>query len=114
MIYSRRPESWNTLSTEDAALLDFIRGRGLHSDLSGEDTKARLFDLLRVPGRFTRLVAVASSEPARVRAMLGAMGQEIGADPHQLNDLRTSLNGLSRFDFGVFNSLEYAREWQAK
>jgi hypothetical protein len=113
-IYTRRPESWNTLPIEDAALLDFVRGRGLHSELSDQGTKARLFKMLREPDRFQRLVAVAPTEPARVRAMLGAMGQEIDADPALLAGLRASLNPLSRFDFGAFHSLEHAREWQAK
>lgn len=113
-IYSRRPEPWNTLPTEDAALLDFIRGRGIHSELSAEDTKKRLFTLIHEPGRFDRLCVVSSAEPARVRAMLGAMGQEIGADPRLLENLRASLNPVSQFDFGAFKCLQYARGWQAK
>jgi hypothetical protein len=113
-VYTRRPETWNTLPIEDAALLDFLRRRGIDSDLSEEDTKARVLTLLRASERFERLAAAASSEPARVRAMLGAIGQEISASPTLLSELRAGLNPLSRFDFGVLKSLRHAREWQAK
>lgn len=113
-IYTRRPEAWNSLPDEDAALLDFLRRRGRDTELSEQDTKDRLLKLLREPGRFGRLTAVASSEPARVRAILGAAGQEIKADGQLLADLRATLNPLSRFDSGAFSALKHAREWQLK
>jgi hypothetical protein len=114
-VTTRRPETWRTLSSEDAALLDFIRARGRTSELSPEDTKARLLTLLNAPGRYARLVSVASSEPARVRAILGACGQEIGAAPTLLSELRDGLkNRRSRFDFGALRLLKHAGDWQAK
>jgi hypothetical protein len=114
-VTTRRPESWDQLPAEDAALLDFLRHRGRDSELSAEDTVKRLLTLLRQPGRFERLAAVASTEPPRVRAILGASGQEIGASPELLNQLRTGLkNRRSRFDFGALRQLTYARDWQAK
>jgi hypothetical protein len=113
-IYTRRPEAWNSLSDEDAALLDFLRRRGRYTELSEQDTKDLLLKLLREPGRFDRLTAVAPSEPARVRAILGAAGQELNVDQQILTDLRATLNRLSRFDLGTFRALQFAREWQLK
>jgi hypothetical protein len=113
-VTTRRPESWEDLSSEEAALLDFLRGRGRHSELSPERTKERLIKLLSVPGRFERLVAAAPTEPPRVRAILGAVGQEMGVSPDILSMLRNHLNPLSQFDFGAFRVLKHAREWQAK
>ncbi len=113
-VTTRRPEGWKQLSSEDAALLDFLRGRGHNSELSEEDTKARLLTLLRAPERFQRLAAVAPGEPARVRAILGAAGQEIEMPPGLLWALRKSLNQRSRFDFGALRGLTYSRDWQAK
>lgn len=113
-VTTRRPETWKHLSHEDAALLDFLRGRAVNSELSEEDTKARLLTLLRAPERYQRLVAVAPSEPARVRAILGAVGQEIEMAPAILAALRTTLHPRSRFDFGALRGLKYARDWQAK
>jgi hypothetical protein len=114
VIHTRRPESWQALSETDAALLDFLRNRGKLSELSAEETVAKLLDYFREPGRFERLLAVAPSEPPRVRAMLGAIGQQLGQPERRLSELRKSLNALSRFDFGSFAGLEHARQWQAK
>jgi hypothetical protein len=70
--------------------------------------------LLGDEARFLRLVNAAMTEPPRVRAMLGALGQELNMPPRLLDRLRKSLNPLSRFDFGQLASLQHAREWQAK
>jgi hypothetical protein len=46
--------------------------------------------------------------------MLGALGEELGMPPRLLEQLKRSLNPLSRYDFGRLGSLRHAREWQAK
>ncbi len=114
VIHTRRPESWRELSETDAALLDFLRNRGGTSELPPEETVDKLLNHLRERGRFERLLKVAASEPPRVRAMLGAIGQQLGLSESRLLALRQSLNPLSRFDFGSLVVLEHAREWQAK
>ncbi|HEY9598158.1 MAG TPA: DUF6088 family protein [Cyanophyceae cyanobacterium] len=113
-LHTRRPETWNDLSTTDAALLDFLRSRGNLSELSPTETKRRVLKFFREGDRFERLVAVAEAEPPRVRAMLGAIGQELRKSPKELEKLRKSLNPVSRFDFGKLSNLRYAKEWQAK
>jgi len=114
VIHTRRPASWRELSETDAALLDFLRNRGKASELSPEETGEKLLAYCRQPGRFARLLKVAASEPPRVRAMLGAIGRQLGQPAGRLSILRRGLNPLSRFDFGILAALEYAREWQAK
>lgn len=114
VIHTRRPAAWRSLSETDAALLDFLRNRGAASELTPEETVRKLLGYLREPGRFERLVKVAASEPPRVRAMLGAIGQQLGRPMKVLDQLRASINPLSRFDFGTLAALEHAREWQAK
>ncbi|MCL1472042.1 DUF6088 family protein [Argonema antarcticum] len=113
-LHTRRPQTWNDLEATDAAMLDFLRSRGNLSELSPAETKRRLLEYFREGDRFERLVAVASSEPPRVRAMLGAIGQELRKSPQELEKLRNSLNPLSRFDFGKLSNLRYAKEWQAE
>lgn len=113
IIHTRRPEAWADLSESDAALLDFLRQRGKSSELSPDDTVRRALALASEEGRFGRLLKVACSEPPRVRAMLGAIGQQLGKRPVVLRRLRESLNPFSRFDFGMLARLRYAREWQA-
>jgi hypothetical protein len=114
VIHTRRPESWRGLSVTDAALLDFLRNRGESSDLSPEETVDKLLEYFHEPGRFERLLKIAPSEPPRVRAMLGAIAQQLGQAASRLSALRTSLNSLSRFSFGGLAALKHARDWQAK
>jgi hypothetical protein len=114
VVHTRRPEAWRSLTESDAALLDFLRNREESSELTAEETVEKLLAYFREPGRFERLLKVASSEPPRVRAMLGAIGQQLGQSESRLSSLRKSLNPLSRFDFGRIAALEHAREWQAK
>jgi hypothetical protein len=114
IIHTRRPESWQKLSYKDAAILEFLRQRGSSSEFSPEETVDKLLKLFLEVGRFKRLFQIAISEPPRVRALLGAIGQELGYSEKQLSGLRKSLNSLSRFDFGHLIALKYAREWQAE
>ena len=113
-VHTRRPEAWATLTEEEAALLDLIRRRAETSELSPEETVAKLLSLLEADERFERLARVAKHEPPRVRAMLGAMGETLGKDGKALESLRASLNPLTRFDFGILSTLKSARSWQAK
>jgi len=114
VIHTRRPEAWISLSETDAALLDFLRHKGKFSELNPEDTVRRTLALLSEKGRFQRLLKISDTEPPRVRAMLGALGERLGADQKFLRHLRASLNPFSRFDFGLLANLPNARSWQAK
>lgn len=114
VIHTRRPETWAALSAAEAALLDFLRRGGRTSELSPEETVRRTLALFRESRRFERLLKVAGFEPPRVRAMIGAIGEELGKDPGALKRLRASLNPLSRFDFGMLKALPCAGRWQAK
>jgi hypothetical protein len=114
IVHTRRPQAWSALSSEEAALLDFLRTGGTTSELSAEQTAARTIELLSHADRYARLFDVSSTEPPRVRALLGALGEKVGASPSMLRDLRSSLNPLSRYDFGILTCLPNATRWQAK
>ena len=101
IIHTRRRDAWTGLRETDAALLDFLRRAGRTSELSPGETARRTLALSRERGRFARLLDVAGSEPPRVRAMLGAIGQELDKKPVALRRLRESLNPVSRFEFGM-------------
>jgi len=113
-IHTRRPSNWNNLSKTEASLLDFLRSKGELSELSPEETTKRLLDYFREESCFERIIEVADTEPPRVRAMLGAIGQELKKSHVYLQNLREKLNPTSRFDFGKLRNLHYAKEWQAK
>lgn len=114
VIHTRRPEAWAGLTQVDAAFLDVLRRHGRTSELPPAETVQRLQSLLKEGRRLERLLRVASSEPPRVRAMLGALAERAGRKSKELAPLRTSLNPLSRFDFGLLSVLPNAKMWQAK
>jgi len=114
VVHTGRPAERGSLSAEDGAILETLRDRARHSDLPAEQTVRRLLELLADERRFAALVDVAMAEPPRVRAMLGAIGEELAMPPRLLDRLKGSLNPLSRFDFGDLRSLRHARDWQAK
>jgi hypothetical protein len=114
VVHTGRSAHRATLSTEDGALLEILRERAESSDLSPEETANQLLRLLADEERFKRLARAAMGEPPRVRAMLGALGEELNMPPTILHQLRRSLNPLSRFDFGRLAHLRHARDWQAK
>lgn len=114
VVHTRRPEAWSELSETDAALLDFLRRGGKTSELAPDETIRKALALLSERGCFERLAAVAATEPPRVRALLGALAEQLGKRRDALQQLRASLNPLSRFDFGVFAGMSNARAWQAK
>ncbi len=110
----RRPLPTLHISTREAAILEFLRERGETSELSPEKTVKRLLDIVRETGIFTNLTEASMHDPPRVRAMLGALGEEANNEQRELMKLKLSLNPLSRYDFGRLKCLKYAKEWQAK
>lgn len=113
-VYSRRPEAWKELSETEAAILDILRNGGKASELSPEATTSRMLHLLSQDKRLDKLLAVASTEPPRVRALLGAFAEEVGTRPPTLKNLRATLNPSSRFNFGRFAKLPTAHKWLVK
>jgi len=112
-VYTRRPRNRENLSERESAILEFLRDRACTSNLDPESTCARLLGLLDEPRTFERLAKAAADEPPRVRAMLGAAGEELGMNERVLRRLRASLNPLSRYDFGALRCLRAADLWQA-
>jgi Mn-dependent DtxR family transcriptional regulator len=110
----RRPATSEQIDIREAATLELLRDRGETSEFSSEETIWRLAKMLKEPSVFDRLAEAAVNEPPRVRAILGALGQEAGVHDTSLERLRKSLNKLSRFNFGHLKSLRFAKEWQSK
>lgn len=113
-VHTKRPPQREALSAKDGAILETLRERARSSDLSPPRTVETLVRLLAEDDTFERIATAALFEPPRVRAMLGALGQELGVPDDKLARLRESLNPLSRFDFGDLGQLRHAREWRAK
>jgi len=56
----------------------------------------------------------ALSETARARALIGALGQELGIDKEILTKLKASLNPSTSYFLKVDSVLKYSREWNIK
>jgi hypothetical protein len=113
-VHTRRPPSRARLNEREGALVELLRTRGRYSDLEPGKTVSQLLRVLSAGDTFERVARAALDEPPRVRAMLGALGEEVNADPRTLERLRRSLNPLSTFDFGLFRELPRAKDWQAR
>ena len=98
MIHTRRPLAWAKLSNVDAAFLDFLRQGGKTSELTPKETIKRMLTLVSQDRRFERLLQVADSEPPRVRAILGAIGEELRVKPAVRRRLRKALNPHCQID----------------
>jgi hypothetical protein len=112
-VVTNRSAARQALSTHEGALLEVLRNRAQDADVDPSVVAGRLTAIVRNPGAFDRLRTAAQDEPPRVRAMLGALAQDAGVPGHLLASLRSSLNPLTRFDFGPLATLAHAREWQA-
>lgn len=60
------------------------------------------------------LLRAVKHEPPRVRAMVGAIYQELGLHLDDLKSLKKTLNPLTHYHLGVSNALKYADDWNIK
>lgn len=111
IIHTRRPSAWERLTPLETSILETLRSGGSLSELSEQETVTRMLELIREESRYERLARAAATEPPRVRAMLGAIGETLGKDTGKL---RKSLNALSRFEFGLLRGIPTAANWYAK
>ena len=58
-----------------------------------------------------RLLRFAGGEPPRVRALLGAMAEQIGYHGAEVGRLRQSINPLTKFRMGLSSVLPNASAW---
>lgn len=114
-VQTRRPEAWKSLERLDGATLELLRDRGRWIEFDEREALGTLARTIREKGRWRRLLAAAPTEPARVRAILGAIAEHVRVGTRaQWEGLRAGLNPLSRFDFGYFRCLPNAERWQCR
>ncbi len=111
LITARRPVSRRLLSATENSVLEVLRHPRVSSDLTDSGTVAQVQEVLRRHCRFPQLASVSMHEPPRVRAILGALGESIGADAASVHKLRQSLNTTTRYRFGHFRALANEYEW---
>ncbi len=101
----------------EGALIEFLRDRGACAEADPQETCIRLQEVIKeyMSGKALSLLCeVALTEPAKVRAILGALLEWSETDRILWERLRSSLNPRSRFDFGHFSQMENCQRWQIK
>lgn len=101
---------------EERTVLDSLRDLGKIPDTTPEQTLSRIVHLLkRGELDFERLAKFVLTEPPRVRALLGAIGEEAGVSSAPLTTLRRSLNPISIYRIaGASNALKNSPSWHIK
>jgi len=102
-------------SADEHAVLDALRDLRWIPDTTPVNVIARVCDLFRSNRiSFARVARFARREPPRVRAVLGAIGSSIVADPNILEELKGSLNPMTHFSLRLSDKLATAREWNIR
>jgi hypothetical protein len=113
-ILERSPER-RSLTLDENALLEVLRDVERLSELSPAQTCERAVQLVRDGVvSVVRMAAAAREEPARVRAMVGAIAQAADASSTVLALYREMIHPGSRYDFGPLRHLPSARSWGAR
>jgi hypothetical protein len=101
---------------EERTALDSLRDIEKIPDTTPAKTISRMTHLVsRGQFDFARLARFALAEPPRVRALLGAIGEEAGIDSAILQPLRRSLNPLSTYRIpDAVSALSHSKEWHIK
>lgn len=113
-VHVLRPASRDRLDAREFALLEVLRTRGKYTDDEPSKFVRRITQMVMSDFDFSRLARAAMDEPARVRAILGAIGEHGGVSEKKLKPLRKTLRVGSSYNFGKFKALPTALNWQAK
>jgi hypothetical protein len=100
-------------TAEERAILDALHDVSRIPDSSPAEVVSKIKNMLAEKRiSFDRLAKHSISEPPRIRALLGAIGSEIGANPRTLARLKKSLNPMTTFHLGLREALPSGREWR--
>lgn len=98
-------------SSDDAALIISLRDIKNIPDTSIQDALGKIKDQLRNSKRLNQIILLAKHEPPRVRALIGAIAQSNDFDSIKLNQLKKTLNPLSKYNLGIRQFLHTAQYW---
>jgi len=101
---------------DERTALDALRGVDTIPDTTPAKVIARIILMIKSERfDFGRLARFALSEPPRVRALLGAIGEDAGVTPDKLDPLLSTLNPLSTYRIaGAAETLKHSTEWRIK
>lgn len=97
---------------QDVWCLDAIRNLKHVPDSTPADALKKIMRQFKTGAQpVKRLLRFAQGEPPRVRALIGAMAEQVGYRGPEIKKLRNSLNPLTKFRIGVALVLSNASAW---
>lgn len=82
--------------------------------VSPAEAVSRIKKALKSSSKIRELLKAIENEPPRVRALIGAMCEELGLETDKLKTLRSTLNPLTHYSLEVREALRYADSWRIK
>ena len=111
-IYRKKPHSGTAL---ERIILDAIIDIDIIPDTTPSKTIKKIKDLIMQRKiSIDDLAISALSETARVRAIIGALGQELTMKPELMQSLKKSLNPSTSYFINILDVLKYSKEWNIK
>ncbi|OFZ79530.1 MAG: hypothetical protein A2583_10100 [Bdellovibrionales bacterium RIFOXYD1_FULL_53_11] len=102
----------NGASQEDIWILDSIRNLKHVPDSTPSDAVAKIMSNFHASKRpLKKLLRFAQGEPPRVRAVIGAIAEQMGYHGPETRTLKKSLNPLTKFHIGITSVLSNASFW---
>jgi hypothetical protein len=102
------------LASSELTVLDALKDLHRIPDATPSDTILRIIDLVKSRKlSFSRMARLARHESPRVRALVGAIGSQIGAE-RAVAGLKRSLNPLTSFRLGIGDVLLKAADWRIR
>lgn len=99
-------------SQQDIWILDSIRNLKHVPDSTPEVAITKLMNKLATSNQsMKKLLRFAQGEPPRVRAILGAIAEQMGYQGPETKRLRKSLNPLTKYHLGIASVLPNAMTW---
>ncbi len=96
----------------DVWCLDAIRNLKHVPDSTPADALIKIMKQFKTGAHpLKKLLRFAQGEPPRVRALMGAMAEQVGYRGPEIKKLRSSLNPLTKFHIGVASVLSNAAIW---
>lgn len=108
----RKLNHMKNASHSDVSLVQSLRAINKIPDTSASDAVLKILDMLRADrDRLDRIVGFASNEPPRVKALVGAIAQQLKYKGDKLSKLKKLLNPLTKYKLQVNHVLPTAHDW---
>ncbi len=111
-IIYRKLSHMKNANLNDVSLVHSLRAINKIPDTSASDAVIKILNMLgKDRDLLDRIVGFAANEPPRVKALVGAIAQQLKYKGDKLNKLKKSLNPLTKYKLHVSDVLPTAFDW---